>query len=289
MAKTPSKRRKPLVVLAVFLASWWLLPLPFKFYLRDAFHSFQAPIWDFGARIADLGEYWVLRTRSTDELIAAGRDAARLASGQQALAENERQLFDERERLLDLKADLERLRKDLTLSEPIRFKPVVARVIKREVNAWWQRMHLRKGELHGIREGDGVIFAGGVVGRIIETTSNSCVAQLATSPYFRIAANFRGDNRPVTFQGVGNHTFSAPFGVAKDAPTDVSPTATSPAELLTSPLSDIFPSGILIGKVPRLQTDPNGLFRTGRVEMDKRLLTEREVTVLIAPNRGDPR
>ena len=124
------------------------------------------------------------------------------------------------------------------------------------------------------------------MGRVVETAPRSCVTQLATSPYFRIAANFRGDGRPVTFQGGGNHNFSSPFGLAKDAPTDVTPTSTAPSELVTSPLSEVFPAGILIGKIPHLQTDPNGLFRTGRVEMDDRLLTLREVTVLVTPHRG---
>lgn len=270
----------------VFLATWWFLPVAFKLFLRDAFHSFQAPLWDFGSRAADLGEYWDLRTRSRDELIEAYRDAARLASGRQVLSDSESNLSQEHQRLLELKVELSRLRQELSLSSPPRFQPVVARVTKRELNAWWQRIHLRKGELQSIRKGDGVIFVGGVVGRVVETTKRSCVIQLVTSPYFRIAANFRGDDRPVTFQGVGNHTFSSPFGLVRDAPTDISPTSTAPAELVTSTLSDVFPSGILIGKVQNLQTDPNGLFRTGRIDMDHRLLTLREVTVLVASHRG---
>ncbi len=268
------------------MAFWWLSPVAFKLLLRDAFYSFQAPLWDFGSRAADLGEYWGLRSRSQDELIAAYLDANRLASGRKVLSGNDSQLANEHRRLLELKKELSRLRQELGLSEPPRFHPVVARVAKRELNAWWQRIHLRKGEQDGIREGDGVIFAGGVVGRIVETTPRSSVTQLATSPYFRIAANFRGDDRPVTFQGGGNHNFSSPFGLAKDAPTDVSTTSTIPAELVTSPLSEIFPAGILIGKIPSLETDPNGLFRTGRIDMDHRLLTLREVTVLVTPHRG---
>ena len=287
MAKTPSKRRKPLVILVVFLATWWLLPIAFKLVLRDAFHAFQAPVWDFGSRAADLGDYWALRGRSKSELMEAGRDAARLVAGQEAFSKNESQLVEERQRLLELKTELGQLRQSLAISGPTRFKLVVARVTKRELNAWWQRIHLRKGELHGIRKGDGVIFAGGVVGRIMETAPRSCVVQLATSPYFRIAANFQGDDRPVTFQGGGNHSFSSPFGRARDAPTDIAATSDSPAELRTSALSNAFPPGILIGKIQRLETDPNGLFRTGRVEMDKRLLTLREITVLVTPNRAN--
>ena len=263
-----------------------MAPVAFKLLLRDVFHSFQSPMWDFASRAADLGEYWSLRARPQDELIAAYRDANRRAAGRKALSGNDSQLPEEHHRLLELQSELSHLRQELGLSDPPRFQPIVARVTKRELNAWWQRIHLRKGELHGIRKGDGVIFAGGIVGRIVETSPRSCVIQLATSPYFRIAANFRGDDRPVTFQGGGNHNFSSPFGFAKDAPTDVAPTSIAPAELVTSSLSEVFPAGILIGKIPRLETDPNGLFRTGRVEMDDRLLTMREVTVLVTTNRG---
>ena len=208
MAKTPSQKRKPLVVLAAFLAIWWLLPFAFKVFLRDTFHSFQAPLWDFSSRAVDLGEYWDLRTRSRDDLIEAYRDASRLASGRQTLSGNEGDLPEEHRRLSELKGELNQLRQELDISAPPRFQPVVARVTKRELNAWWQRIHLRKGEQQGIRMGDGVVFVGGVVGRVVETTQRSCVIQLVTSPYFRIAANFRGDNRPVTYQGIGNWDWS---------------------------------------------------------------------------------
>jgi rod shape-determining protein MreC len=260
--------------------------LAWKFLLRDTFQGFQAPLWDFGSRAADLGNYWQLRTGSREDLITAYRDASRLASGHKVLSDQPNQLSDERKRLLALKIELNRLRKELGISGPTHFQPIVARVTKRELNAWWQRLHLRKGELQGINKGDGVIFEGGIVGRVVETAKRSCVVQLATSPYFRIAANFRGDDRPVTFQGGGNHNFSSPFGKVKDAPTDISPTSTNPMQLVTSPLSDFFPAGIIIGETKDLQTDPNGLFRTGRIDMDDRLLTLREVTVLISPYRA---
>ena len=286
MAKTPSIRRKPLVVLAIFLVSWWVLPVAFKLSLRDAFQSFQAPIWDFSSRAADLGEFWSHRARSHEQLISAGRDQARLASGEEVFAINNSLLPEERQRLLILTEEVSLIRKDLGMADPPEFKPLVTRITKRELNTWWQRIHLRKGEQDGIRKGDGVIFGGGVVGRIIETSTRASIVQLATSPYFRIAANFRGDDRPITFQGGGNQSFSSPFGTARDAPTDISPTSDSPQDLVTSPLSETFPAGIKIGQVPNLKTDPNGLFRTGRVEMDARLLTLREVTVLVPLERG---
>ena len=49
----------------------------------------------------------------------------------------------------------------------------------------------------------GVIFKGGVVGRISEVGRKSSEVQLLTHPNFRIAARFVGDDRPVTFQGNG--------------------------------------------------------------------------------------
>jgi rod shape-determining protein MreC len=126
------------------------------------------------------------------------------------------------------------------------------------------------------------------VGRIEETSSRSSVVQLVTSQYFRIAASFTGDKlkQPVTFQGGGSRSFSAPFGFAKDAPNNnaIAPTEESPRQLCTSHFSEAFPPNVPIGEVVHLQVDPNGLFRTGRVVMDKKLLTLREVTVLVPLN-----
>ncbi|MFP6899479.1 MAG: rod shape-determining protein MreC [Opitutales bacterium] len=223
--------------------------------------------------------------RSQDDLIARGIEASRIAAGRNIVSEDESDLSEERSRLLELKKDISQLQNHLGLAGPPRFKPVVARVTKRELNAWWQRIYLRKGEEHGIRKGYGVIFSGGVVGRIVETSSRSSVVQLATSPSFRIAAYLKGDKvkQPVTFQGGGSQSFSSPFGHAKDAPNndEIAPTANSPAQLATSSFSDAFPPDVIIGEIFHLKIDSNGLFRTGRVEMDKRLLTLREVTVLV--------
>ena len=111
------------------------------------------------------------------------------------------------------------------------------------------------------------------------------MVQLATSHYFRIAASFKRDKlqQPVTFQGGGSRSFSAPFGFAKNAPNNnaIAPTQQSPRQLCTSLFSEAFPPNVPIGEVSHLKVDPNGLFRTGRVAMDKKLLTLREVTVLV--------
>ena len=287
MAKKSTERARPFLILAGFIALWWILPAGLKVALRSGFGEFQAPAWEATSRGEDLTEYWGHLADSKRTLIEKGRDAARFEAYRSSHTGQADQALLEIKRLRALRSEIRRLESKTNLLPKPRFRYLPARVSRRDLSAWWQTLWLRKGANHGIREGDGVLFSGGVAGRMIEVGARSSVVRLITSPYFRVAAHFEGDERPVTFQGVGTHTFSSPFGLAKDAPTDISPTATSPAELVTSPMSDVFPYGILIGKVPHLQTDPNGLFRVGRVEMDKRLLTLWEVTVLVASNRKE--
>ena len=60
-----------------------------------------------------------------------------------------------------------------------------------------------KGKTHGLKPGLGVIFKGGVIGRTTSVNSRSSEIELITNPTFRIVAHFQGDNRPITFQGIG--------------------------------------------------------------------------------------
>ena len=62
---------------------------------------------------------------------------------------------------------------------------------------------IRKGSLHGIKDGCAVVCASGVVGRIAEVGLHTSVVELASSRRFRMAARFAGDDRPVIYYGRG--------------------------------------------------------------------------------------
>ena len=183
MAKFRLDKFKPLVALGLFLVAWWMVPtlsksfLPF---LRVSFTEFQAPAWIVTSYLDDLEEFWARRSHSKIELIEAGQTLAR----QKAFY----QLLDQRNNTLE--TEVMRLETILNMPSRREFRYEVARVIRRDLSAWWQQIVIRKGDDYGITEGAAVIFAGGVVGRVIEVNAFTSRVELITSPNFRMAASF---------------------------------------------------------------------------------------------------
>jgi len=77
----PSRRfdqARPFATLAIVVLVWLLLPVAVKSFLRVSFFEFEAPLEVSASYARDLQEYWGLRLHSNTDLIAAGRDMARL-------------------------------------------------------------------------------------------------------------------------------------------------------------------------------------------------------------------
>lgn len=265
------KQTRTLLLLLGLVLLWIALPRVFKSHARDAFFEFQAPSWIAVSYLGDLQNYWSLRTRSKNELIEAGRDLARLNAAYEISIQENR----------SLKLEVERLERILAMPKEPGFRYEVARVIQRDLSGWWQRVTIRKGLHDGLEVGQAVVFAGGVAGRVEEVHTYTAVIELVTSPTFRMAAHFEGDNRPVTFQGGLSSLLTTPYGTVSNAPLDLLPSPENPVNLVSSRLGGVFPDGLIIGLVRQLKTGQDGLFQSGEVALDKRLLELREVAVLI--------
>lgn len=263
-------RRLLLVVLGV-LGAWLLLPNALKRFVRISFAEFQAPIDYTASHLSDLVLYWQYRTREKDDLIEANRDLARMVAAN-AVARAE---------LESLRAEIRRLENFLNLPSRDDFRYEVARVMRREYAAWWESFTIRKGSRHGLEEGQAVIYGDGVVGRIRQVRSYTAVVELVSSPGFRMAANLRGVDGPVTFRGVFNLPMRPPLGRVENVPPTVELAGAERIEILSSRLGGIFPEGLLIGHLVELEPGEDGYFQQGRVELPDALRELREVAVIV--------
>jgi rod shape-determining protein MreC len=271
VAKPRLDKIKPLVALGVFLVAWWVLPTTIKSFLNVSFSEFQAPAWVATSYLDDLEGFWARRSHSKVELIQAGREVARAKSLYQFNAQRKETLENE----------IQRLEAILNLPSRREFRYEVARVVRRDLNAWWQQIVIRKGKDFDIPVGAAVVFSGGVVGRVVEVGAFTSRIELITSPNFRMAANFEGDERPVVYQGLAQGGFGAPTGLVRDAPQDVVASKQVPLKLVSTRLGGTFPPGLMIGRVTWLEPGSTGIFQAGDVELDSRLLSLHEVAVLI--------
>lgn len=274
MAKRRLDKLKPIVALGVFLLAWWLLPLGAKAFMKASFTEFQAPAWVANSYLEDLEGFWARRMHSKKELELAGQEIARAKSYYQ---------FNAR-RAETLQAEIQRLEAILDLPSRREYRYEVARVMRRDLSAWWQHLILRKGRDHDIPEGAAVVFSGGVVGRIVEVNAFTSRVELISSPNFRMAAQFEGDPRPVVYEGVAQSGFGDPVGRVSDAPQDLVANTKEPLQLVSTHLGGTFPPGIAIGKVAWLEPGSTGIFQAGDVALDPDLLSLHEVAVLIPLN-----
>lgn len=239
--------------------------------MRASFFEFQAPVEATTSGIRDLQEYWSLRTRSKNELIEAGKQLAHLN------AQYETRLSE----YASLQARVNRLEDLLRLPSYPEFRTEPARVVRRDFTAWWQRLVIRKGSNFNIPVGAPVIFVGGVVGRVVEVGAYTSVVELISSPGVRIAATLDGDQRPLSFQGGLNPAFGPAKGVVEFVPLDVFANSAAPKRLVTSGMGGVFPVGLNLGQIVKLEKGGDGLFQTGEVTLDPRLISVSEVAVLV--------
>ncbi len=258
-----------------------MLPTSVKIFTKSTFREFQAPIWELSSRVEDLSNYWGHLTDSKQTLIEKGKKLSRLNADLSLQTVKILEFEKEINRLKNLKNSIQSLNDSINLDKARTFKSEIARVSIRKINSWWQKITIRKGFNYGIEKGQGVVYNGGIFGRVKEVDSRSSEIDLITNPSFRIVAHFEKDNRPVRFQGNGINTYGLPQGIVTDVPHDISPTDEKPLRLLTSSLGGNFPHGIVIGTVKRLEGGENGLFKTGVVYIDKEINKVYEVAVLV--------
>jgi rod shape-determining protein MreC len=262
---------RPFATLAVVVIAWALVPIGVKTFTRASFFELTAPITVAADYARGLQEYWSLRLHSNHELILAGRDLARInASYEFAVQQN-----------AELQAGLERLENLLRLPSYNNYRLEHARVARRDFSGWWQRITLRKGTNYGLTVGAPVVFSGGVVGKVTEVYATTAVVELISSPNVRLAAVVEGDTNVISFQGGVNPTFGPPQGIAESIPLDVFASSNSTKRLVTSGFGGVFPPGVTIGVLTKVELSTDGLFKTGEVKLDERLGTLTEVTVLV--------
>lgn len=271
MAQLRLDKYKPLVALAAFLLAWWVIPSVVKSFVRVSFNEFQAPTWIATSYLDDLEGFWARRSHSKLELIQAGRELAR----EKAYYQHYTQLNER------LEGEVARLESILNIPSRRDFRYEVARVIRRDLSAWWQQILIRKGKDYDIPLGAAVVFGGGVVGRVVEVNAFTSRVELITSPNFRMAATFENDGRPVVYQGTPQSGFGTPIGTVNDAPQDLVAQSKKPLRLVSTELGGTFPAGLQIGSVAWLEPGSTGIFQAGEVQLDEQLLTLHEVTVLI--------
>ena len=266
--------RASYVVLAVFVAAWILLPATVRRLNREAFVEFQAPALHLLGKSRDLATFWEKKSRSTEELVAAGRDLARI----NAALELKLKAMD------DVRRENTRLREVTRYNVPTEYLSVVARVATRDSSSWWQRIVIRKGRNDGIRPGAPVVFGDTVVGRVTAVHLTTSEVDLVTSPGFRCTAYLEGDeqNRIVLINGVAANSLGTAKARVSVIPYDYLLPAGTPARVTTTGMGGVFPSGLTLGYLDGgAYATQVGNFKESLLVPSRDLYNLQEVSVLV--------
>jgi rod shape-determining protein MreC len=266
--------RASYIALSVFVALWVLAPSAVRRFNREAFVEFQAPALHLLGKSRDLATFWEKKSRSVEEMAAAGRDLARV----NAALEIQINKFE------DIRRENVRLREITHYNVPAEYMSVVARVATRDSSSWWQRIVIRKGRKDGIRPGAPVVFGNTVVGRVTAVHLTTSEVDLVTSPGFRCTAYLEGDdqNHIVLVNGVASNSLGAAKARVSVIPRDYSLPAGQPARVFTTGMGGVFPSRLILGYLDGgTYATQVGNFKESLLVPSRDLYNLQEVSVLV--------
>jgi rod shape-determining protein MreC len=267
--------RASYVALSVFVALWILAPSAVRRFNREAFVEFQAPALHLLGKSRDLATFWEKKSRSVEEMAAAGRDLARV----NAALEIQINKYE------DIRRENVRLREITHYNVPAEYMSVVARVATRDSSSWWQRIVIRKGRKDGIRPGAPVVFGNTVVGRVTAVHLTTSEVDLVTSPGFRCTAYLEGDeqNHIVLVNGVASNSLGAAKARVSVIPRDYSLLAGGqPTRVFTTGMGGVFPSRLILGYLDGgAYATQVGNFKESLLVPSRDLYNLQEVSVLV--------
>jgi len=242
---------------------------------------------------------WIWRLRNTASVLvepvyrlaslpATGMRAASVAfSDRKVLTEQNQRL---REDLLLANAKLnrmaavaeqnQRLKELLDTQHSLELNVQLARVIDVDLGASRQRMLVNVGSHDGVKKGQVVIDAHGVIGQVVEVMARTSLVMLVTDPDHAI---------PVVIERTGLRTvaYGSRDGALLSLPNISMASDVHPGDkLLTSGLGGRFPPGFPVGEIRSVEPAASGMFLEGKARPTADL--DRSEDVLLLHDLAEP-
>ncbi|MBE9545987.1 MAG: rod shape-determining protein MreC [Proteobacteria bacterium] len=147
-----------------------------------------------------------------------------------------------------------RLKKLLALKEGIDYPTVAARVIGRNRSSVFKMILINRGTTDGVKVGSPVLTDKGIIGRIIETSWNVSRVLLLVDYNSNVDALIQGNRARGVLQGRGSKGCSLRY-VQRSEEVKVGDT------VISSGLARVFPKGLLLGTVKKVEKKKFGLFQ----------------------------
>lgn len=179
----------------------------------------------------------------------------------------------------ELKIENEELKKLTGVGNSLsEFKKINATIIERNEAFWLDKLVLNKGKKDGVDIGDAVVVGEGLIGRITNITNNTSTLKLITSSdnTNKISVKIRYKETYIykILQVEGSNLVIVGIDNEIDLNND------SDKIVLTSGLSDVYPSGITIGVINNVVSDKYGVSKKAYVSTSVDFDSLRFVSIL---------
>jgi rod shape-determining protein MreC len=144
--------------------------------------------------------------------------------------------------LQELKNQNQQLKQLAGYSTPISTKGVLAPIVLRSADNWWQQVTIGRGSNDGIAVDHIVVGTGGIVGRVVSVSPNTSRILLVSDPNSRIGVLIGRTRNMGILQGTRADRAVLQF-------FDKRPTVKTGDVVVTSAVSQLFPTGLAVGKV----------------------------------------
>lgn len=178
----------------------------------------------------------------------------------------------------DLEKQVNELKKLLNMREDSKFNLISANVISRNKDYWYSELVIDKGIKDGIDIDMAVITSSGLIGRITKTANYSSTIQLITSNNnMKISVSVNHDSEE--YYGIlSGYDFEDSSmivsNVDKNSVIDVGDS------VITNGLGSLFPTGIQIGNVVKVEYDELGLSKIVKIKSETKFNNIRFVGVI---------
>ncbi|MBL7084972.1 MAG: rod shape-determining protein MreC [Candidatus Omnitrophica bacterium] len=168
----------------------------------------------------------------------------------------------------------QRLRGLLSLPKSKSFQTRTAFVIGKDSSNLTSTVMINKGTLNGVKKGMPVVLGAGLVGRVIEVSPNTAKVILIVDFNSKIPAKIAGSRE----EGVVFGNFSKRGNLCK---MKYIQKAQVGDEVISSGLGEIYPKGLLIGKIVAVEEGENRLYKIAEIQPKVNFSTMEEVMVII--------
>ena len=179
-----------------------------------------------------------------------------------------------------LEKEIEELKKQLELNKTLTEYDVVnATVLSRNKSYWFNTMTIDKGKKAGIKKNMAVITKDGLIGKISKVSNYSSEIKLITSndTNFKVSVSIKTNDEDnyAILNGYDKKT-----GLIKLSGIDKTTNINIDDSVLTSGLGEMFPSGIYVGQVKKIENDKYNLSKIVYIQTGQDFNNIHYVTVL---------